>query len=172
MRRAPYPSAAQAALVADPATRQTDRVVASAISDRHLAEFDEGTIDTILGEDVEFTGELSFERSLIIKGDLNGKITVSGTLYVDEHATVSARVEVERLRCKGRVDGDVIARRGVELYSTANVTGDVATPVLVMESGSKLNGRCVMGGDQRSSDQGSGGQGSGNGDAKLPAGAT
>ena len=36
-----------------------------------------------------------------------------------------------------------------------------------MESGSKLNGRCVMGGDQ-----GSGGQGSGDGDAKLPAGAT
>ena len=171
MRRAPCPSGAKAALVADPATRQTDQV-ASAISDRHLAEFDEGTIDTILGEDVEFTGELSFERSLIVKGDLNGKITVSGTLYVDEHATVSARVEVERLRCKGRVDGDVIARRGVELYSTANVTGDVATPELVMESGSKLNGRCVMGGDQRSSDQGSGGQGSGNGDAKLPAGAT
>ena len=132
------------------------------MADRHLAEFDESTIDTILGEDVEFTGELSFERSLIVKGDLNGKITVSGTLYVDEHATVSARVEVERLRCKGRVDGDVIARRGVELYSTANVTGDVATPELVMEGGSKLNGRCVMGGAP----------GSGAGDAARPAEAT
>ena len=142
------------ALVAGAANRQTDRV-ASAMSGRHLAEFDESTIDTILGEDVQFTGELSFERSLIVKGDLNGKITVSGTLYVDEHATVSARVEVERLRCKGRIEGDVIARRGVELYSTADVVGDVATPELVMEGGSKLNGRCVMSGDH----------GSGTGDA-------
>lgn len=130
---------------------------------RHLGEFDESTIDTILGEDVQFTGELSFERSLIVKGDMSGKITVSGTLYVDEHATVSARVEVERLRCKGRIEGDVIARRGVELYSTATVAGDVATPELVMESGSKLNGRCVMGGDR--------GQGSGDA-AEAPPEAT
>jgi len=116
------------------------------VPDRRLAEFDEGSIDTILAEDVEFTGELSFERSLLVKGHIDGKITVSGTLYVEEHATVSARVEVERLCCKGTIQGDVIARRGVELYSTANVTGDVATPELVMESGSRLNGRCVMGG--------------------------
>ena len=120
------------------------------MADRRLAEFDEGTIDTILGEDVEFTGELSFERSLIVKGELSGKITVSGTLYVDEHATVLARVEVERLRCKGRIEGEVIARSGVELYSTASVSGDVATPELVMESGSRLNGRCVMGDDRGS----------------------
>ncbi len=117
------------------------------MAERRLAEFDEGSIDTVLGEDVEFTGELTFERSLIVKGQLNGKITVSGTLYVDEHASVSARVEVERLRCKGRIEGDVIAQSGVELYSTASVSGDVATPELVMESGSRLNGRCVMGDD-------------------------
>ena len=120
------------------------------VPDRRLAEFDEGSIDTILAEDVEFTGELSFERSLLVKGHIDGKITVSGTLYVDEHATVSARVEVERLRCKGTIQGDVIARRGVELYSTAHVTGDVATPELVMESGGRLNGRCVMGGGRGS----------------------
>ncbi len=125
--------------------------MASVASDRRLAEFDEDSIDTILAEDVEFAGELSFERSLLVKGQLDGKITVSGTLYVDEHATVSARVEVERLRCKGTIQGDVIARRGVELYSTAHVAGDVATPELVMESGSRLNGRCVMGDDRGAS---------------------
>ena len=120
------------------------------MAERRLAEFDEGSIDTILGEDVEFTGELTFERSLIVRGQLNGKVTVSGTLYVDEHATVAARVEVERLRCKGTIQGDVIARRCVELYSTASIAGDVATPELVMESGSRLNGRCVMGDDRGS----------------------
>ena len=125
--------------------------MASVASDRRLAEFDEDSIDTILAEDVEFTGELSFERSLLVKGQLDGKITVSGTLYVDEHATVSARVEVERVRCKGTIQGDVIARRGVELYSTAHVAGDVATPELVMESGSRLNGRCVMSDDRGAS---------------------
>ena len=113
--------------------------------DRRLREFDEAEIDTILAADVEFSGELTFERSLIVKGRLSGQITVSGTLYVDEGATVAARVEVERLLCKGRIEGDVIARGGVELYSTAIVEGDVTTPELVMESGSRLNGRCAMG---------------------------
>ena len=119
------------------------------MSERRLAEFDEDSIETILAEDVEFTGELIFERSLLVKGRINGKITVSGTLYVDEHASVSARVEVERLRCKGTIKGDVLVRSGVELYSTADVAGDVATPEMVMESGSRLNGSCVMGDDRR-----------------------
>lgn len=114
------------------------------MTDRRLAEFDDGSIDTVLGEDVEFEGELTFERSLIVKGGVKGKVTAAGTLYVDEHATVAARVEVERLRCKGRITGDVTARSGVELYSTAHVAGDVVTPDLAMESGCRLNGRCVM----------------------------
>ncbi len=117
------------------------------MSDRRLAEFDDDSIDTVLGEDVEFEGDVTFERSLIVKGDVKGTVTASGILYVDERATVSAQVEVERLRCKGRVTGDVTARAGVELYSTATVAGDVATPELAMESGSRLNGRCIMGGD-------------------------
>ena len=118
------------------------------MSDRRLAEFEEDSIETVLGEDVEFEGEVTFERSLIVKGGVKGKVTAAGTLYVDERATVAAQVEVERLRCKGRVAGDVTARAGVELYSTADVAGDVATPELAMESGSRLNGRCVMGDDQ------------------------
>lgn len=124
------------------------------MSDRRLLEFDDDSIDTVLGEDVEFEGEVTFERSLIVKGDLKGRVTASGILYVDEHATVSAQVEVERLRCKGRVRGDVTARAGVELYSTAAVVGDVTTPELAMESGGRLNGRCIMGDDPSSTDSG------------------
>ena len=124
------------------------------MSDRRLLEFDDDSIDTILGEDVEFEGEVTFERSLIVKGDLKGRVTASGILYVDEHATVSAQVEVERLRCKGRVQGDVTARAGVELYSTAAVVGDVTTPELAMESGGRLNGRCIMGDDPTATDSG------------------
>lgn len=124
------------------------------MSDRRLLEFDDDSIDTVLGEDVEFEGEVTFERSLIVKGDLKGRVTASGILYVDEHATVSAQVEVERLRCKGRVRGDVTARAGVELYSTAAVVGDVTTPELAMESGGRLNGRCIMGDDPPATDSG------------------
>ena len=124
------------------------------MSDRRLLEFDDDSIDTVLGEDVEFEGEVTFERSLIVKGDLKGRVTASGILYVDEHATVSAQVEVERLRCKGRVQGDVTARAGVELYSTAAVVGDVTTPELAMESGGRLNGRCIMGDDSPATDTG------------------
>lgn len=114
------------------------------MTDRRLAEFEHGSIDTVLGDDVEFEGELTFERSLIVKGSVKGKVTATGILYVDEQATVSARVEVERLRCKGRVTGHMTARSGVELYSTANVAGEVVTPDLAVESGCRLNGRCVM----------------------------
>ena len=110
-----------------------------------IAKLDENEIDTILAEDIDFQGVLSFEEPLMIKGKFKGEIKASGDLYVGIDALVEAKLETNQVSARGEIRGDMIAYSGVELYSTAKVTGDIFTPNLEIERGCRFNGRCRMG---------------------------
>ncbi|HET6450486.1 MAG TPA: polymer-forming cytoskeletal protein [Spirochaetia bacterium] len=111
-----------------------------------IKEIDEHEIDTILAEDIEFEGYLTFKKPLMIKGKFKGEIKSTSALYIGEKAYVEASTEAGIVSSKGRHKGDIVARSRVELYSTAQVDGDISTPDLVVESGCRFNGLCNMGG--------------------------
>ena len=109
-----------------------------------VPDFDENQIDTILAEDIDFTGELTFSEPLMIKGRFKGEIKASGDLFVGTDAVVDARVEAETVTSRGRIKGDVVAGSRVDLAATATIQGDIDTPDLVIESGCTFNGICSM----------------------------
>jgi cytoskeletal protein CcmA (bactofilin family) len=112
--------------------------------DVRINQIDENEIDTVLAEDFDFTGVLTFKKPLMIKGNFKGEIKASSDLYIGEKAFVQAKIEANCVSTKGRIEGDVAARSRVELASTASMKGDLSTPDLVMESGCKYNGVCTM----------------------------
>ena len=114
------------------------------MSDVQIREIDEADIDTILAEDIDFTGNLDFEKSLMIKRKFKGDIHAKGALYIDKNAFVEARVEADIVSLKGTVQGDVFAYTRVELFSSAMVDGDITAPDVIMESGCRFNGICRM----------------------------
>ena len=114
------------------------------MADLRIKDIEEHEIDTILAEDIDYTGELRFDKPLMIKGKFNGTVRASGDLYVGDRADVEATVEARVVSLKGRLKGNVIASKRVELFSTATVEGDITAPDVVMESGCKFNGRCKM----------------------------
>ena len=107
---------------------------------------DENEIDTILAEDIDFSGVLTFAKPLMIKGKFKGEIKASSDLYVGEQAVLNAKIEADKVSAKGKIKGDVLAHARVELFSTSTVEGDLTTPDLIIESGCKYNGQCKMGG--------------------------
>ena len=109
-----------------------------------IDHIDEGEIDTVLAEDIDFSGVLTFEKPLMIKGKFQGEIKASSDLYIGERAVVNAKIEAGRVSNKGQIYGDVVARSRVEFFSTAMMEGDLTTPELIMESGCIYNGRCIM----------------------------
>ncbi len=115
------------------------------MSDVRIKKLDENEIDTILAEDIDFQGVLSFERPLMIKGKFRGEIKASGDLYIGPDALIEARIEANLVSARGAIKGDVIAHSRVELYSTATVNGDIVTPDLEIEGGCRFNGNCKMG---------------------------
>ena len=112
--------------------------------DIRINQIDENEIDTVLAEDIDFSGVLTFKKPLMIKGSFKGEIKASSDLYIGEKACVKAKIEADCVSAKGRIEGDVVARSRVEFFSTASMKGDLSTPELVMESGCKYNGACSM----------------------------
>jgi cytoskeletal protein CcmA (bactofilin family) len=112
--------------------------------DVRISQVDENEIDTVLAEDIDFSGVLTFKKPLMIKGNFKGEINASSDLYIGEKAFVKAKIEADCVSAKGRIEGDVVARSRVEFFSTASVQGDLSTPDLIMESGCKYNGKCSM----------------------------
>lgn len=109
-----------------------------------INDMDENELDTILAEDIDFSGVLEFKKPLMIKGKFKGEIKASGDLYIGDNANVEARVEAALVSSKGRIKGDIVAQSRVELLSGARVEGDITTPDLVIESGCEFNGLCKM----------------------------
>lgn len=114
------------------------------MSELHLKRIDERELDTVLAEDIDFTGELTFADPLMIKGKFQGEIKSKGTLYVGEEAKVEAQINAPNVSIRGNVKGNIDASSRIELYSTARVVGDLSSPEIVMEGGVKFNGKCTM----------------------------
>ena len=114
------------------------------MADLRIKDVDEHDIDTVLAEDIDFAGELSFSKPLMIKGRFTGQVQATGDLYVGDHAAIDATIQANVVSLKGSLKGNIIATSRVELFSTATVEGDIAAPDIVMESGCNFNGMCRM----------------------------
>lgn len=97
-----------------------------------------------VGDVVNFTGEVCFKSMLRIDGHFSGNvISQNGTLIVSTGAEVTkAVIKVAVAKINGTVEGDILASKEVVLGRTANVTGQLAAPALVVEEGAQLNGSC------------------------------
>jgi len=109
-----------------------------------IKDIDENEIDTILAEDIDFTGKLSFKKPLMIKGAFKGEIKASSDLYIGRNAVVKAKIEANRVSAKGRIKGNILAYSQIELFASASVDGDLTAPDLIIERGCNYNGRCNM----------------------------
>jgi cytoskeletal protein CcmA (bactofilin family) len=104
---------------------------------------DEAEFDTVIASDFSFEGDAYFE-TVLVKGALKGTIQAEKAVIIMNGAVVDAKVEAESLVLKGKLKGDLVARMKVELDSTAEMTGKIITPDLLLASGSRFNGTCKM----------------------------
>lgn len=105
---------------------------------------EEKEIQTVLAEDIKFTGSLKFSTSLKIKGGFEGEIDSTGHLVVGKNADVKADIKAKRVTIYGKVKGNIEVSDKVEIFSGAQMIGDIKTPDLVIQSGCLFNGNCIM----------------------------
>ncbi|MFQ5848219.1 MAG: polymer-forming cytoskeletal protein [Candidatus Methylomirabilales bacterium] len=104
-----------------------------------------GEIKAFLGEGTEFKGILSFQGTVRIDGRLEGEVLGDELLIVGEEGVLRAEVEVGSLISNGRIEGNIRAKKRVELLASSTVIGKISTPCLVVMEGATVNGTCDMG---------------------------
>jgi cytoskeletal protein CcmA (bactofilin family) len=108
---------------------------------------------TVLGAGTVFDGLLTFRGRARVDGQLSGEIVGHGLLVIGAEARAQARVVVDELVVAGEIEGDVCARKRVELLATGCIRGDVETPRLSIAEGGRLLGRCTTGASARKLEQ-------------------
>jgi len=101
-------------------------------------------VTTLLGRGSEFEGKLSFEGTVRIDGKLNGEIFSDDVLIIGEGAEVKAEINVGAIVIEGSVQGNINAKRSVEIHTPGRVRGNIITPSLYMEKGVLFDGNCQM----------------------------
>jgi cytoskeletal protein CcmA (bactofilin family) len=103
-----------------------------------------GRITAFLDEESEIEGRYNCSGTVVFDAKFSGEITSRDTLIIGERGVVHANVQAVKLVVRGELVGDVSASARVELKSTARVTGNIESPVVVMEEGAVHDGHCQM----------------------------
>lgn len=108
-------------------------------------EIKDGTMSGFVGGGTVLSGEAAFKGMLRIDGHLTGRITSEkGVLIVSSGGRVDADVNVATAKINGIVNGDIVASERLEFGRTAQVYGNIQTPVLLIEQGAIFEGVCRM----------------------------
>ena len=98
-----------------------------------------------LGKSVVIKGELSGSEDLTLCGQMEGSIKLPAhTLTIGSHANIRADISAKAVVITGAVTGNVAAADKVEIQATGSVTGDIASPRLVIAEGGRINGQVTM----------------------------
>jgi len=107
----------------------------------------------VLGQGTRIEGQLTFDGNVRIDGHVEGEITAKETVLVGESAVVSAQIQANMVIILGRVNGDVTARKRVELRAPGKLMGNLNTPGLVIHEGVTFEGNCTMGSTESQADK-------------------
>jgi cytoskeletal protein CcmA (bactofilin family) len=87
-------------------------------------------------------GEVTGSEDLFVDGHVEGKVNLSnGSLTIGPNGEVKADIFAREVIVRGRVDGKIVGREKIQLWSTGNVSGDLQTERLSIEDGAVLQGR-------------------------------
>jgi cytoskeletal protein CcmA (bactofilin family) len=95
-----------------------------------------------ISQGLRIKGEVTGTEDLFIDGYFEGKVNLSsGCLTVGPNGEVKADIFAREVIVRGRVDGKILGREKIQLWSTGNVAGDLQTERLIIEDGAVLRGR-------------------------------
>jgi cytoskeletal protein CcmA (bactofilin family) len=98
-----------------------------------------------IGASIVVRGEMTAQEDVLIAGRIEGTIRIEGhRVTVGPGAQVVADIHAREVVVAGQVLGNIFASDRVDLRETADMEGNVATPLLKMSDGAAFRGRIDM----------------------------
>jgi len=100
-----------------------------------------GAPASVIGEDTEFTGQLTGDGHVLVKGSVNGDSDLMGPVTIAPAGRWKGRLRAADVIIAGTVDGDIEASGKAEIRPTARVTGSVAAAQIAIGEGARVDGK-------------------------------
>jgi cytoskeletal protein CcmA (bactofilin family) len=99
-----------------------------------------------ISQGIKIKGEVTGSEDLFVDGTVDGKLNLAnGSLTIGPNGHVKADVTAREVIVRGKIEGKVIGRDKVQLWSTGHVAGEVQTERLSVEEGALLRGNVEAG---------------------------
>ena len=98
-----------------------------------------------ISEGTTIVGSISATGDLRVDGRVEGTIKATGKVVIGNTGYIKGDITASTLDMMGYVEGHVIVSDTVVMKSSAAVDGNVVTDKLLVESGARLIGSCLIG---------------------------
>jgi len=97
-----------------------------------------------VGAGLEVEGMLRGKGNFKVAGRVVGESDVEGALLLDERGSWRGKIVADVVVIAGAVEGDIIARKQLELQGTAVVKGNLESPIIAIDKGAEHEGSLKM----------------------------
>jgi cytoskeletal protein CcmA (bactofilin family) len=101
-------------------------------------------VSSILGNGCKFTGDVEAKGTIRVDGEFDGKIVSTDSVIVGKGGIVKGEIHTAHAAITGTVEGNIFAKKKVELASGSRLIGDVESMSLVIEDGVFFEGKSKM----------------------------
>ena len=99
-----------------------------------------------IGAAVTIRGDITGKGNLVIGGRVEGTVDLpDNDANVEKAGLMQGGIVAKNVNIRGKVDGDIEARRKVTIFATGTVVGTIISPRIEIEDGAKFKGRIDMG---------------------------
>ena len=95
---------------------------------------------TLINEGCKITGEITGSGNFQINGEVAGDCDISGTVQLAGSGYWLGSIRADNIIVAGHVEGDITAKRKVEITSTARITGTVTGEAIAVAEGAVVEG--------------------------------
>lgn len=100
--------------------------------------------NTVIGNGITVDGEITGDESLVIQGNVKGRIGVTANVFVENSAKVEADITAASVEVGGEVTGNVTAETRVEIKADGKMVGDMTSPRILIADGALFKGSIDM----------------------------
>jgi cytoskeletal protein CcmA (bactofilin family) len=104
-------------------------------------------LDTVIGPDTSLQGSIHTKGGITVEGRILGEVEAKGEVVVGSAGRVEANIFADAIVAGGEIDGNIVARRRLEITETGRVTGEIRAGAITVKEGGKVDGCFRMIGD-------------------------
>jgi cytoskeletal protein CcmA (bactofilin family) len=104
---------------------------------------DNKKLESIIGSNTDFQGELNVMGTLRVDGRVDGKLKAE-CVILSETAVVKGGVTAKKIIVGGKIEGNLRAQEIVEIKGKGKVIGDILANKLSVAEGGEFNGKSEM----------------------------